>query len=69
MHTACAFLNTEGGWVLFGVTPKSLKILGQEVTDNAQQEIAQALSGLEPAVDVKVKYIDVVDYPGHKVID
>lgn len=68
MHTACAFLNTEGGWVLFGVTPKSLKILGQEVTDNAQQEIAQALSGLEPAVDVKVKYIDVVDYSGHKVI-
>lgn len=22
MHTACAFLNTEGGWLIFGVTPK-----------------------------------------------
>ena len=33
MHTACAFLNTEGGWLLFGVAPKSLKILGQQVTD------------------------------------
>ena len=29
MHSACAFLNTDGGWLLFGVTPKSLKILGQ----------------------------------------
>ena len=33
MHTACAFLNTEGGWLIFGVAPKSLKILGQQVTD------------------------------------
>lgn len=31
MHTACAFLNTEGGWLIFGITPKSLKIIGQEV--------------------------------------
>ena len=36
MHSACAFLNTEGGWFIFGVTPSSLKILGQEVTDNTQ---------------------------------
>ena len=21
MHTACAFLNTDGGWLIFGVTP------------------------------------------------
>ena len=34
MHAACAFLNTDGGWrLIFGVTPKSLKIVGQEVTD------------------------------------
>ena len=36
MHTACAFLNTDGGWLLFGITPTSLKIIGQEVTDNTQ---------------------------------
>lgn len=36
MHFACAFLNTEGGWLIFGVAPKSLKILGQQVTDNTQ---------------------------------
>lgn len=40
MHTACAFLNTEGGWLIFGVAPTSLKILGQQVTDNTQREIA-----------------------------
>lgn len=36
MHSACAFLNTEGGWLVFGIAPKSLKILGQQVTDNTQ---------------------------------
>ena len=64
MHTACAFLNTEGGWLIFGITPISLKIIGQEVTDNTQQEIANALAGLEPAVNISVEYIDVPDRPG-----
>ena len=68
MHSACAFLNTEGGWLIFGVTPKALKIVGQEVTDRTKQEIAQALAGLEPSVDVHVEYVDVPEYPGHKVI-
>ncbi len=68
MHSACAFLNTDGGWLIFGVAPKSLKIIGQAVTDKTQQEIAQALAGLEPAVDVYVNYVDVPEYPGNKVI-
>lgn len=68
MHSACAFLNTEGGWLIFGVTPKSLKIVGQKVTDNTQREIALALAGLEPTVDVRVEYVDVPEYPGNKVI-
>lgn len=68
MHSACAFLNTEGGWLIFGVTPNSHKIIGQEVTDKTQQEIAQALAGLEPAVDVRPEYIDVPEHPGNKVI-
>ena len=50
MHTACAFLNTDGGWLIFGVTPTSRRILGQDVNDNTLREISQALSGLEPAV-------------------
>ena len=68
MHTACAFLNGAGGWLVFGVAPKSLKILGQEVTDNTQREIAQALSGLEPAVSIDIQYIDVPDRPDCQVI-
>ncbi len=68
MHSACAFLNTDGGWLIFGVAPKSLKIIGQAVTDKTQQKIAQALAGLEPAVDICVTYVDVPEYPGNKVI-
>ena len=41
MHTACAFLNTEGGWLFFGIAPTSLKIFGQQVTDNTQREIGE----------------------------
>lgn len=68
MHSACAFLNTEGGWLIFGVAPQSLRILGQQVTDSTQREIAQALSHLYPAVDARIEYIDVPDRPGDKVI-
>ena len=68
MHTACAFLNTDGGWLVFGITPKSLKIVGQQVTDNTRQEIANAIAGLEPAIDVKVEYIDVPEHPGNQVV-
>lgn len=68
MHSACAFLNTDGGWLIIGITPKSLKIIGQEVTDSTKREIAQALSGIEPAVDVAVEYVDVPEHPGNKVI-
>ena len=68
MHAACAFLNTEGGWLIFGITPKSLKIVGQQVTDDTQREIAQAIAGLQPAVDMRPEYIDVLDHPGHKLI-
>lgn len=68
MHSACAFLNTEGGWLIFGIAPKSLKIIGQEVTDKTQQEIACALAGLEPAVDVRVAYIDVPEHRATKLL-
>ncbi len=68
MHTACAFLNTDGGWLIIGIAPGSLKILGQEVTDNTQREIAQYLTGIEPAIDVKVEYVDVPKRPGCQVI-
>lgn len=68
MHTACAFLNTDGGWLFFGIAPTSLKIVGQQVTDSTQREIAQALSYMEPQIEVRVEYIDVPNTPNHKVI-
>ena len=68
MHTACAFLNSEGGWLIFGITPNSLKMVGQEVTDSTQRELAQALSLFEPAIDIRVEYIDIPDIPERKII-
>ena len=68
MHSACAFLNTDGGWLIFGVAPKSLKILGQQVTDDTQREIAQALSKFNPVANVKPEYIDVPGRPGDQLI-
>ena len=54
MHSAC-------GWLIFGIAPTSLKVLGQVVTDKTRQEIANALTGFSPSIDVKVEYIDVPD--------
>ena len=40
MRSACAFLNTAGGWLVFGIAPATLQIIGQQVTDNTRREIA-----------------------------
>lgn len=68
MQSACAFLNTEGGWLIFGIAPTSLKIVGQMVNDNTQRELAQALSGLEPIVDIRAQYVDIPDSGGKQLI-
>lgn len=67
MTTACAFLNSDGGWLIFGVTPK-LKIVGQNVTDNTKQEISKYLKRIEPAIDVAVQYIELPDKPDFYII-
>jgi ATP-dependent DNA helicase RecG len=46
MRSVCALLNTAGGWLFFGITPTTLKILGQEVTDNTRKEIAREIAKL-----------------------
>ena len=64
MRSACAFLNTAGGWLFFGIAPITLKILGQEVTDSTRREIAREVAKLEPLIDLPIEYIDVPDRPG-----
>lgn len=68
MRSACAFLNTSGGWLLFGIAPTTLKILGQVVTDNTRKEIAREIAKMEPLIDIHVEYIDVPDRQSCQVI-
>lgn len=67
MQTLCAFLNTDGGWLLFGITPK-LEVLGQNVTDNTQREIAHEMTKIEPAISLPIEIIDIPERPGFSVI-
>ena len=60
METVCAFLNGEGGTVLFGVTDKG-KIIGQDVSDRTRRDIAEAVNRLEPVADVHISYVPLPD--------
>ena len=67
MQTLCAFLNSDGGWLFFGITPK-LEILGQNVTDNTQREIAHEITKIEPAIKLPLEIVEVPERPGNFVI-
>lgn len=67
MQSLCAFLNTDGGWLFFGVSPK-LEILGQNVTDNTQREIAHEMTKIEPAVNLPIEIISIPERPNNYVI-
>ena len=60
METLCAFLNGEGGTVLFGVTDKG-KIIGQEVSDKTKRDIAEAINRLEPITAAHISYVPLQD--------
>ena len=68
MQSGCAFLNTEGGWLFFGIHPTKLTILGQDVADRTRQEIAWEMRKFSPTIDLSAQYIDVPDRPGKQVI-
>src|SRR5690242_16547202 len=55
-QTVCAFLNCKGGTVLIGVTNEG-KIVGQEISDQIKQTIANDVSKLEPPEDVDIHYV------------
>ena len=68
MQSGCAFLNTEGGWLFFGIPPKTLKIDGQDVADQTRQELAKEIRKFSPAIDLYAQYVDVPNKPGKYVI-
>ena len=55
METLCAFLNSAGGTVLFGVMDNG-KIIGQEVSDKTKRDIAEAIRLIEPFATITVSY-------------
>ena len=60
METLCAFLNGNGGTVLFGVNDKG-KIIGQDVSDKTKRDIADAINRLEPVAAVQISYAPLPD--------
>lgn len=67
MQTLCAFLNSDGGWLFFGITPK-LEVLGQNVTDSTQREIAHEMTKIEPAISLPIEIVEIPERPGCSVI-
>lgn len=59
-ETLCAFLNGEGGRVVIGVTPEG-RIVGQEVADRTQQDIARVLDRFEPPAPVEHRVVPLPD--------
>ena len=58
METLCAFLNGNGGVILFGVSDKG-KIIGQDLADSTKRSIAEAINRLEPLVSIDVAYVSI----------
>lgn len=58
METLCAFLNGEGGTILYGVKDDG-KIIGQTVSDSTKRSIAEAVNRIEPFVDLEITYVAI----------
>lgn len=59
-ETLCAFLNNAGGTVVIGVS-SSGNIVGQNVTDNTKQEIANHIAKIEPTTQLDISYLKLTD--------
>jgi len=56
--TLCGLLNRHGGNVLMGVTDNK-HIVGQDISDQTQQEIANVIKKIEPAPMIDIDYVQV----------
>ena len=59
-ETLCAFLNKDGGTVVFGVTKKG-KLTGQLMADTTKRDLFEVFQKFEPAADIEVSYVPVDD--------
>jgi predicted HTH transcriptional regulator len=60
LETLCAFLNGDGGRVLFGVSTAGV-IRGQDVSDNTLRELGNELVRLEPPAHIVLTRVPVID--------
>ena len=58
METLCAFLNGDGGIVLYGVKDNG-NVVGQDVSDSTKRAIAEAINRIEPFVSLEVNYVRI----------
>ena len=59
-ETLCAFLNKDGGTVVFGVTKKG-KLTGQLMADTTKRDLFEVFQKFEPTADIEVSYVPVDD--------
>ena len=57
-ETLCAFLNKDGGTVVFGVTKKG-KLTGQLMADTTKRDLFEVFQKFVPAADIEVSYVPV----------
>jgi len=57
-RTLCAFLNGDGGTIVFGVSCKG-KLTGQLVSDETKKDLARAFCDFEPGIEIPTEYVDV----------
>lgn len=58
MRTVCAFLNGDGGVLLFGIRPDG-RVEGQQVSDQTLRDFAEAFERLEPPYHTPVERISL----------
>jgi ATP-dependent DNA helicase RecG len=56
LRTLCAFLNGDGGTVIFGVRLDGT-LVGQEVSDQTLRDLARAFDGFEPPARIDIERV------------
>ena len=64
MESVCAFLNEQGGTLLYGVADDG-EICGQVVSDSTKRDIAEHIRLFKPFPLLDIEYIPIADNNGH----